>query len=452
VFIATMLVTVSAGAQTKPNYGPVTLSAGPGPVAARIGDLNGDAKNDIAVVTLGGSLHLFHGDGAGSFQKVSLNGLWPAGTQAANLAIGDLNGDGKNDIAVALAASAGTVSVLLNTGAGFAAPVNHNVCGATNSVAIGDLNRDNDNDLAITGGCSQAVTLANNGSGTFTPSGTFASGNSPRSISLADFNNDGYLDIAVLNATGQGVVRVLFNQRDGTFGSSIGLYAGDLPSDFASGDFDGDGSKDLAIANPYFSQVIVLFNDNVGTFLTGYSELSAGDTPDSIAVGDFNGDGRTDIAAGSRNNNAVAVLLNTGSYNFANPFFYTVGQTPVATTVGALDGDNRSDIVTVNQAAGTVTALLSSIAPTPPPPPPPPPPIVLSASTRLTFSGRFVDLRWTGASNVLVNVFRNNSRIATVSNGGSYSDRFSRSAHGTFTYKVCNGSTGACSNQVTVTF
>jgi hypothetical protein len=115
-----------AKAQTKPSYGTVTIAVGASPSAARIGDLDGDGLNDIAVVTLQGNLQLFYGSGAGSFQQVSFAGLWP-GMQALNSAIGDLNGDGKNDLAVALSTSAGAVSVLLNQGnRTFAAPFNYN--------------------------------------------------------------------------------------------------------------------------------------------------------------------------------------------------------------------------------------------------------------------------------------------------------------------------------------
>jgi hypothetical protein len=315
-------------------------------------------------------------------------------------------------------------------------------------VAVGDVDADGHKDPAITGQCSQVVVLRNNGKGSFASGGAFGSGTAPRAVSLADFNNDGFPDIAYLNAAPNGSVTVLFNNRNGTFGSPLSLYAGDLPYDFAAGDFDGDGSQDVVIANPYFSQVIVLFNDSAGTFQTGYSELNAGDTPDSITLGDLDSDGRLDIAAASRNNNQLAILLNTGNYNFSNPFFYPVSQGAVAVAAGNLDGDVRRDLVAVNQTGSTITVLLSAL----PPPPPPPPPFTLTGSTRRTASARFVDLRWNGATDARVDVYRNNSRITTVPNTGSYSDRFSRTTRGSFTYRVCNAGTGTCSNTTTLTF
>ena len=99
-------------AQSAPSYGAITLSAGTSPSAAKIGDLDGDGRDDIAVVNVQGSLQLFFNGGAGAFQQVSLNNLWPSSSHTLNVAIGDLNGDRKNDLAVALSTARGMVSVL----------------------------------------------------------------------------------------------------------------------------------------------------------------------------------------------------------------------------------------------------------------------------------------------------------------------------------------------------
>lgn len=446
----------TSAAVAQLSYRIVSLSAGASPSAARIGDLDGDGLNDIAVVNTEGSLQLFFNNGDGSFSRLSMNGEWPSSSNALGLDIGDLNGDGRNDLAVALSTPTGAVSVILNQGSRtFSAPVNYDSCNYSNGVAIGDLNHDGNNDLADISQCSRAGILLNNGHGSFTFNGTYGSGSHSRSITLADFNRDGFKDIAYVNngVNTSGVVTVLFNNGFGSFGAPTFLYAGDLPDDLTVGDFDGDGNTDIAIANSYYSQVIMLFNDSRGGFTTGYSELSGGDTPTSITSADFNGDGLLDYAVASWGTNNISVFLNQGNYDFACAGTYYAPQRPVDLKAGRLDGDSLADLVVVNQGSGTITVLFSAAGPPPPPPPPPPQPqVTLTLSTRTTSRARLVDLRWNGATSSTVDIYRNGSRIGTVSNSGSYTDQFGRHASGTFSYKVCAAGGQPCSNQPAISF
>jgi hypothetical protein len=448
VFMA-MPVSMSAQTASLPGYRSTFFSAGSSPAAAKIGDLDGDGRNDIAVVNLQGNLQLFFNNGGGAFERASLNGLWPSSSYTLDVDIGDLNGDGRNDIAVAFSTQSGAVSVLLNRGSRtFASPVNYNVCSSSAGVAIGDLDRDGDNDLADVNQCFKAGILLNNGQGGFTFNGTYGSGYASKSISLADFNLDGFKDIVYVN-NGLGNLTVILNNRNGTFGSPEWLYAGDLPDDVTVGDFDGTGDPDIAIANAYLSQVILLFN-NRGSF-SGYSELQA-DTPSSIVSGDFNGDGRTDIAFASRTVNKLFVIVNQGNYNFADPIGFSLGQFPVDLASGRLDGDSLPDLVAVNQGSGTISIFLSGGGSVAPPPPPPADQITLAVSTRTTKKARLVELGWTGATSSSVDVYRNGVRITTVSNTGGYTDQFGLRSRGTYRYKVCAAGTQTCSNEATISF
>ena len=430
------------------SYRNASFSAGASPSAAKIGDLDGDGLNDIAVVNLRGSLQLFFNNGAGSFERVSLNGLWPSNSYTLDVDIGDLNGDGRNDLAVAFSTQTGAVSVLINQGhRSFAAPVNYNLCSSSAGVAIGDLDGDGDKDLADVNQCFKAGVLLNNGQGSFALRGNYGNGYGSKSIALADFNRDGFKDIAYLN-NGLGNVTVILNNRNGTFGSHSWWYAGDLPDDLTVGDFDGDGNSDIAIANAVFSQIIILYCGGDGSF-PGYSEIFGGDSPNSVTAGDFNGDGRTDLAVTSWGNNSLSVVMNQGDFRFADPAAFNVGAGPVNVASGNLDGDSLPDLVAVNQDGGSITALFSAGGGGSPQPPAQ---ITLTLSTRTARKARLVDLRWSGATGSSVDIYRNGSRIATAPNAGSYTDQFGQRASGTYRYRVCVAGQQECSTEVTISF
>ena len=434
---------LEAGSQLV--YNTASFNAGASPSAAKIADLDGDGLNDVAVVNLAGNLQLFFNNGAGSFARVSLNGLWPSSSQTLDIDVGDLNGDGRNDIAVAYSTSAGAVSVLLNQGSRvFAAPVNYNVCNSSNGIAIADLDQDGDNDLADISQCSKAGILLNAGKGSFALMGTYGAGSASSSIALVDLNRDGFKDVAYVN-NGNSSVTIMLNNGNGAFGAATWYYVGDLPNDLAVGDLNGDGNADIAVAVSYYSEVFILFGDGKGGFF-GYSEVFGGDSPSSVAVADLNLDGLPDIAVTSWGTGTLSVLINRGDYNFAGPTTFSVGRYPVDVTAGDLDRDSVPDLVAVNQGSGTITVLLTTAGS------PPASQIILTVSTRATKQTRLVDLKWSGAASSSVDIYRNGSRIATVSNTGSYSDQFDKRAKGSFTYKVCAAGTGTCSNQATISF
>jgi hypothetical protein len=236
------------------------------------------------------------------------------------VAVGDFNGDGAPDLAVANYTS-NTVSVLLGNGDGtFQAQRTFAAGTGPRSVAVGDFNGDGTADLAVANQSSNTVSvLLGNGNGAFQAQHTFAAGSRSQSVVVGDFNGDDSLDLAVANAGtspyfGDGSVSVLLGNGDGSFLGRRNYPAGISPSSVAVGDFNGDGSLDLAVTDFNSNQLSVLLGNGDGAFLTSPVRYIVGIGPNSAAVGDFNGDGLPDLAVANYYSNDVSILLNDGSW------------------------------------------------------------------------------------------------------------------------------------------
>jgi len=185
-------------------------------------------------------------------------------------------------------------------GSGFAAtavaPTGINPYG----VAVGDFNGDGNADLAVANHGSNTVTiLLGNGKGVFSPppGSPPATGNLPTWVVVSDFNGDGKADLAVVNNLGSANVSILLGNGDGTFAPAASPATGTNPYSAAVGDFNGDGKADLAVANFSSNTVSILLGNGDGTFAPAPGSAPVtGNNPTSVAVGDFNGDGVADLA------------------------------------------------------------------------------------------------------------------------------------------------------------
>ena len=326
------------------------------PSAVAAADFNRDGYLDLAVTAASANtVSILLGNGNGTFQR---HVDYPTGPYPAFVGVADFNGDGKLDLAVADAnctyspCGFGSISILLGVGDGTFQPHVDYGTGTNPSFTITDVNRDGRLDLVIAHQtcieytpCGPGVVsvLLGNGDGTFPTTVPIAIGGDPGSAAAADFNGDGKLDLAIVNAT-SGLVSILLGNGNGTFQTPMSYSAGSNPGAITVGDFNNDGKLDLAVTTSANAVAILLGNGD-GTFQAPQTS-AAGQLPSFIVTGDFNRDGNLDLAVV---NNAIygegfSVLLGNGNGTFQAPVNYTA---PFAggLVVGDFNGDGILDVV-----------------------------------------------------------------------------------------------------------
>jgi hypothetical protein len=290
----------------------------PGSIA--VADFNEDGIPDLAITdyTSPGGVTVLLGKGDGTFSAAS--SALAAPDSADSITVADFNGDGIPDMAVSTPFS-GTISVFLGNGDGtFAASqTTLSNSGCVSDIASGDFNGDGKPDLVVTGNCeydqgNSVIILLGNGDGTFTNGAMPQTGLDVGAVTVADFNGDGKMDLAVANSDGNATLTILLGNGDGTFSiANIGPVIPAHGASIATGDFNGDGIMDIAVPNVYSNTVVIYAGKGDGTFTPAAYAPATGSDPVSITTADFNQDGRTDIATANYFDSTVSVLLATAT-------------------------------------------------------------------------------------------------------------------------------------------
>ena len=369
------------------------------------GDFNGDGKTDVAAGfqnasgSTGAGISVLLGKGDGTLNPAvnyPLNGSAAFSTIAA-----DFNGDGKLDLAAAVVQSnystPGSLAILFGKGDGtFQNPVSIQVgspLGTPVALAIGDLNGDGKVDLAVSVYDANLrdtiVILLNNGDGTFRQLPPITPGVGGQAISIADLNGDGVPDLVVADCCGSSESVYLLGNGNGTFSSPQHFHSGSSVTAFAVTDWNGNGVAGLAMTQDGgigLPGAVMAMQSGLNPKASGVNPLgsaSAAGGVTTLAPGSLASSYGSDLATGqpvtappgpwptSLNASSVSITDSSGAHVAAPVYFVSQGQVdylipdsvaigPAVITVTSGDGTVSSGQVTLQAAAPALFTLNTS--------------------------------------------------------------------------------------------
>ena len=349
------------GALLDPRYAPLgginRVSTGP----AVLADLNGDGAPDLAAALDSGaptfpmSIAVLANAGGGAFgAAVYLEAGVPINQQSIQLAAGDLNGDGKADLALILY-RANSLSLFPGRGDGsFEPKVDFPVSIQPRTLALADLDGDGRRDVVLgtdpgpAGSASSAIVLYQESAGTFSPESKVAGGVAGRpdwsSVQAADLDGDGRIDLYGGFNSFTGVMSILYNAGGRVFDppAPLARLAPNLNYSRFSVDLDGDGRHDLVGGMEWSAQYLHAVRNLGGRRWDLIETADVAGIRNPVRLVDVSGDGKLDIATYS----AWAAGNGDGTFSAAVPIPNDLASKRIdAFLARDIDVDGRPDLL-----------------------------------------------------------------------------------------------------------
>jgi hypothetical protein len=342
-----ILVSTQFGYSGTQTHVMTTLNNLPG-VRVGYGDLDNDGNLDIVCCNSGGgtsNARAYRNSGSGIFTFVNEVHF---DSTLFDLALGDLDGDGRADAAVTLGTAQELRWLPGTAAAGLgASQIVTGLISSTVSVAIADLNHNSVREICYSDGTLHAFEYA--GGGSFNLSMVSPSGFGSTMLRIADANGDGHQDYWTPFNSVSGPSRLSILLGDGVGGaSSISTSSSGMVRSLEAVDWNGDGYLDLMTTS---NDSLVAYTGNGWTFTSASSLfVTSGVFPPAIA--DFNLDGNADcVAPGASGSNGVLFTsLGDGAGNFGAPTQTIVqnGYIPYRVVAGDFNADGKPDAVSTD--------------------------------------------------------------------------------------------------------
>jgi hypothetical protein len=324
-------------------------------------NLTGNSNQPFFIVTLPGNI-LFDA-------KIDFG----TNTNPQSVSIGDLDGDGKPDLAVANYLS-GNISIFLNTSTSgtvtFAPKIDISTGSGVFAVSINDLDGDGKPDITVSNFSSTTISVLKNistlGSISFNPKIDFPTVSLPKAFCIGDINGDGKPEICLINGSNNiSIFRNTSTLGGINFAAKLDFVTPFNPTSIAMSSLEwGTGVNDLVISNSGNNNVSVFGNPSTLSTITLGTPKSytTGNSPYSVSIGDIDRDGKSDLVTSNYTGSSISVLRNTyftgnGTIDFAAKVDYAVNPQLGTASIGDIDGDGKPDVVAASNLANKVSVL-----------------------------------------------------------------------------------------------
>jgi len=302
------------------------------------------------------------------------------GSWAQTVAIGDVNGDGRGDVVVGTANTTtdpindSRLHVFLqNADGSLASRVRYFTGLSALGVAIGDLNGDARNDVAVVGTTGLAV-FRQTSTGTLAAPTIFNLPLAPDSVAIGDVNGDGRGDVVLSMVdptdfvTFRAVLRIYYQTAAGALGTPVDIVVTPGRQDEVEiGDLNGDGRADIA-----FMRGLLTFQGNVelfrqtatGALVRSSLGISQFEATHGIEIADVTGQGRQDLLftiGDLQPDTFLGVFPQLGTGALDNPVLYVAPSFPLAVEAGDVNGDGLRDAVLLHPSLGNVSLFLQLV-------------------------------------------------------------------------------------------
>jgi gliding motility-associated-like protein len=356
------------------------------------GDFNGDGKPDLMKSNYNGVSVYQNFASSGTIDASSFAtkiDLLPTGTHPSYAAVGDLDGDGKPDIVVSNATDH-TIVIYRNaytsgaiSASSFSNGVSFTTANSPRNIAIRDVDGDGKPEIiAACEGGKISIFQNTSTSGTidaasFAAKVDLTTDIGPFSIAMGDLNADDKPDIAIINRSGQKVSVFQNTATAGTintssFGSQVDLTITGTPLGIAIADIDGDGKPDIIAggsSGSIFRNIYSSGSISTGSFDTRI-DLTLPFSTASLTTGDLNGDGKPDLLFGLNSgtgmsifpNNAISGSISAASFGNRVDLSFGVTTSVYDALVADIDGDGKPDLVAGNANASAISIFRNALA------------------------------------------------------------------------------------------